>query len=120
MKVRNIFLSGLFPAFLLLVCISILCNCSCAPKTQDPAEYWAGGIQISFDKDSVVFDARKNKATFKTKHHQGMAISGAYTIIDSDTLFVWNEKIPHDAPFNQQFYFYRDTAYGEWYTLYMV
>ncbi len=108
MKTQNI-----FPIFL-LVSLFFLCNC-CRHESNSPNVY--GGVQITFNKDSVVFDTRKNKATFKAINQEGMEIPGVYTFIEYDTIFIWNEKIPHIGPFNQQFYYYRDTVYGEWYTI---
>ncbi len=115
MKTRNFFL---FPTILLLVGVFFLYHCSCVPRTEEEPENGIfGGRPISFDKDSIVFDARKNKATFKTKHHEGMEIKATWSIINRDSMYIENTKIPHAAPLNQQFYYYRDTVYGDWYTV---
>ncbi|MDR3062237.1 MAG: hypothetical protein LBU57_09020, partial [Dysgonamonadaceae bacterium] len=82
------------------------------------------GRPIIFDKNYVTVDAGKNKITFKTsKYSEDMEITEVLTIIGNDSTSHLNETYPYDpssitkSSFKQTFYRYRDTVYGEWYTV---
>lgn len=131
MRTKNTF-PKIFPVLLCLALVFFLYQCENTLYTKAPAKF--GGGRIIFNIDSVVVDAGKNNVSFKVQNEDGLEIPGIWTIINNDSTFFQNEMNPYDASIitknqysltkrnytdtlKQTLYSYKDTIYGDWYTV---
>ncbi len=114
---------GITLAFFCCFFAYTLYNCKNLQERREQGLGPLGTGRVTFNKDSIILDSERNEVSFKSKpSREGMEISGVLIIIDNDTTFISNEKVPHEnrygdrKQFVQYFYYYRDTVYGDWYT----